>query len=385
MKRFVALLLALLLALTTLALAEEEIPVVAEEAVIEEPLTAPDEVEGAEDVDVPEEIVDLGADADGEASEAVANDDGVALTADNFPDPNLLSAVSGYDYDEDGFLSSDELYRFDSLEVYDVQSLEGIQLIPNLNELECNDISCQLDFSCAADMYLNFLSFYNCTFETVDLSALPYIHGLYIHNCSITRLDVSNLPGLEALMCSYNPELSQITLGESSLYVLDVTQCEKLAEVDVRHCYRLMYLLNQSKPEQITYDGYTYYQWGVPSKESVDGVIYGPNTKIITKADGGTVTPTVPVGYNAETNTLTFKMGSKGSALYCNPGAKLQLNPINKPVKKVTYTSSNKSIATVSKKGVVTFKKINKKVKITVKCGKKKSVITLRADTPAGE
>ena len=60
-------------------------------------------------------------------------------------------------------------------------------------------------------------------------------------------------------------------------------------------------------------------------------------------------------------------------------GKKCTLKPVLSPitsVQKVTYTTSDKTVASVSSKGVITAKKAGK-VKITVKAGTKKSVVTI--------
>ena len=60
-------------------------------------------------------------------------------------------------------------------------------------------------------------------------------------------------------------------------------------------------------------------------------------------------------------------------------GKKLALKPSRTPitsVQKFTYKSSNKKIATVNSKGVITAKKAGK-AKITVKSGKKKFTVTV--------
>ena len=60
-------------------------------------------------------------------------------------------------------------------------------------------------------------------------------------------------------------------------------------------------------------------------------------------------------------------------------GEKYTINAVRNPVtatEKITYSSSKKSVATVSSKGVITAKKKGTS-KITVKCNKKKKVITV--------
>ena len=62
----------------------------------------------------------------------------------------------------------------------------------------------------------------------------------------------------------------------------------------------------------------------------------------------------------------------KGKSLTLKP----TLEPVNSP-EKITYTSSNKKVATVSAKGVVKGVKPGT-AKITVKAAKKKAVVTVK-------
>ena len=44
-------------------------------------------------------------------------DQGIAITAENFPDRNFRNAVTQFDLDDNGFLNEDEIYYVSSLEV----------------------------------------------------------------------------------------------------------------------------------------------------------------------------------------------------------------------------------------------------------------------------
>ena len=70
----------------------------------------------------------------------------------------------------------------------------------------------------------------------------------------------------------------------------------------------------------------------------------------------------------------TTKITGVKSALTLKKGAKTTLKPVRTPFtsgEKITYTSSNKNVATVSSTGVITAKKAGTAV-ITVKSGSKK-------------
>ena len=102
----------------------------------------------------------------------------------------------------------------------------------------------------------------------------------------------------------------------------------------------------------------------------------GKATLTITLASGLQKKVTVKVQKKTVT---TSKITSLQKKVTLKKGAKLALKPSRTPItstQKFTYSSSNKKIATVNKKGVITGKKAGK-TKITVKSGKKKYTVTV--------
>ena len=102
----------------------------------------------------------------------------------------------------------------------------------------------------------------------------------------------------------------------------------------------------------------------------------GKATLTITLASGLQKKVTVKVQKKAVTTTKITGLKSKVSL---KKGKKLTLKPSRIPItstQKFTYKSSNKKIATVNSKGVITGKKAGK-AKITVKSGKKKYTVTV--------
>lgn len=96
----------------------------------------------------------------------------------------------------------------------------------------------------------------------------------------------------------------------------------------------------------------------------------------ITMASGLKKTVTVKVQPDT---VATTKISGLTSKLTIKKGSKTTLKPIITPftsTQKVTYSSSNKKVASVSSKGVVTAKKAGT-AKITVKSGSKKVVVTV--------
>ena len=121
------------------------------------------------------------------------------------------------------------------------------------------------------------------------------------------------------------------------------------------------------------------------------------NTKIVKVNSKGKITAQKKTGKAKVTVTLnsglkksitvkvqsgtvkTTKISGVEKTLKLSLGKKKALAPVISPVtsqEKVTYTSSNKKVATVSSKGVITAKGSGK-AKITVKSGSKKAVVTV--------
>jgi hypothetical protein len=102
----------------------------------------------------------------------------------------------------------------------------------------------------------------------------------------------------------------------------------------------------------------------------------GTATLTITLASGKSSTVKVTV---QKKTVKTTKLTVSATKLTIAKKAKVTLSPIVKPItsqQKVTYTSSNKKVATVNSNGVITAKKAGK-AKITVKSGSKKVVVTV--------
>ena len=102
----------------------------------------------------------------------------------------------------------------------------------------------------------------------------------------------------------------------------------------------------------------------------------GKATVTVTLRSGKTASITVKVQKKPAKTTRIAGLTSK---VTLKAKEKLTLKPEVLPVtsvQKITYISSNKKVATVSKKGVITAKKAGK-TKITVRSGAKKYVITV--------
>ncbi|MCI8593453.1 MAG: hypothetical protein HFI88_14205 [Lachnospiraceae bacterium] len=97
----------------------------------------------------------------------------------------------------------------------------------------------------------------------------------------------------------------------------------------------------------------------------------------VTLASGKTAKVTVTV---QKGTVKTDRISGLKKSVTLEPGKKLTLKPVISPItsqQKVSYTSSDRKVADVSKKGVVTAKKSGT-AKITVKSGSKKVVVTVK-------
>jgi uncharacterized protein YjdB len=86
-----------------------------------------------------------------------------------------------------------------------------------------------------------------------------------------------------------------------------------------------------------------------------------------------------------KTAVKTTKISGLSKTLVLQKGKKFTLRPVVTPITsqdKLTYQTSNKKVATVSKSGVITAKKVGK-AKITVKSGKKKFTVTVKVQKTA--
>ena len=149
----------------------------------------------------------------------------VAINATNFPDKNFRDYLSGYDYDESGSLSDDELADITGLHLddLDITSLKGIEYLTSLTELRCASSKLtSLDISKNTELIRfnvmgcsklatikwpadksNFFLIYleNTAIKSFDLTGFTGLHWLNLSNTTSwgKTLDVSGLRELEGL------------------------------------------------------------------------------------------------------------------------------------------------------------------------------------------
>ena len=115
----------------------------------------------------------------------------------------------------------------------------------------------------------------------------------------------------------------------------------------------------------------------VTSKGTIKGLKAGKAKVTITLASGKKQVINVTVQKTAVKTTKITGIASKATL---KKGKKLTLKPVISPItslQKVTYTTSNKKVATVTAKGVITAKKKGTAT-ITVKSGSKSKKIKIK-------
>ena len=205
MKRLLALLLCLVLALSLIpAAAAEDIELV--------------------DVDETEE--DLITIVDPEAPEAVPNA-GVAIDSGTFPDSEFRRYIRDFlDEDGNGYLSAAEIseaYQIASWQgetTYGVHSLEGLAIFTELSSLYCE--GWQLDeLDVSHNFHLQDLNCEGCGLCELDLTNNPKLHNLFADGNCITLLQIGNCPGLiEAYHSSSGESGDALWYSGSGVYMM---------------------------------------------------------------------------------------------------------------------------------------------------------------------
>ena len=144
--------------------------------------------------------------------------------------------------------ATEEGCRLKELECYNqgIESLEGIEMFPQLEQLTCSDNP----------------------IEELDLNALPHLERLYALNVPLQRLEMDSCHHLKRVQISYTklaavdlapfPELELLLFIFSPLTEINLTPCVNLKqlyirgteirEVDLRPCVKLLELHAQDTP-----------------------------------------------------------------------------------------------------------------------------------------
>ena len=163
----------------------------------------------------------------------VAQAQGIAIDATNFPDVNFRTHVKQYDTDSDGSLGSDEIAAVKTIKVSikNIADLKGIEHFTALTELLCpyNQLT-TLDVS--ANTALTLL---NCEYNqltALDVSKNTALKALYCYRNQLTALDVSKNTALKWLYCDNN-QLTTLDVSANTALTLLSCAVNKLTAIDV--------------------------------------------------------------------------------------------------------------------------------------------------------
>ena len=191
MKRFFALLLCLMMALSLIpAAAAEDIEIVEVESI---GVGVPDDPHFGED---PISVIDSAIPAEPEASP----NSGVVIDIDHFPDDGFRAYVrSEFDANGNGVLSDTEIASATYVDVsyseHNVHSLRGIEYLTALENISCEEVwLSELDIS--KNPLLTTLNCKGCGLNSLDLSNNEALTNLYAHGNYISTLTIGNCPGL---------------------------------------------------------------------------------------------------------------------------------------------------------------------------------------------
>ena len=148
----------------------------------------------------------------------------VAINATNFPDENLRNLATGYDADENGVLSDDELAEITEINAGNIMNLKGAEHFKNL------------EYIC-----LYYGSTEEPSITSIDPSLFPKLNFFSLQDCSgVESLDFSKNPLLKDFELLRCPNVSTLKLpasveflkldGAKSLTSLDVTLLSKLTQ-----------------------------------------------------------------------------------------------------------------------------------------------------------
>ena len=259
MKKLIAVIAALNLLMTPVAMMEEELDIVpvdeieviseALEPVVEEiEISLLDELlldESLESPDMEQEVL---------APEAAYSNDspkgeGIPFDEEHFPDPAFRAYLINHvdpDTDGDGYLSEAELSipKIFNIAVCDecgeIKSLEGIQYFTALQMLDC-ECSQIIILDVSQNSRLYSLSAFSCKLEELRLSKNSDLNTIWVYDNNLTSLDVSTCSKLENLQCeenaltyldlSHNPKLYLLDVSDNELTSLDLGKNTKLGAI----------------------------------------------------------------------------------------------------------------------------------------------------------
>lgn len=162
--------------------------------------------------------------------------------------------LTNYDKNRDGMLSKDEALSIKSLNVsdYDLTSVQGVEQMKNLEELDCSYNSIKGTLSVAGLTHLKTLHAEHNLMTTLDATGCTALEELWAHDCyPSSDYQKPNRPLHEIVLkgCS---ALSFLHIEDNHLDALDLSDCASLdflkatdncfTTLDVSHCPKLRIL-----------------------------------------------------------------------------------------------------------------------------------------------
>lgn len=211
--------------------------------------------------------------------------EGIAIDASNFPDPNFHNFVTRFDTDGNKWLSKTEIDVVTTMDAHNqkIADFTGIEHFTKLKELEVYGNKCQtLDLSqntaievldCSdndklttlnlkANVALKTLNCGGCGLAKLDVTKNKNLESLFCHENNLNTLNVTQNTKLEMLECSFN-QLSTLDISKNTQLVtlacfsnqltkLDISKNTKLSSIAI--CFnqikgRAMYELVTQLPE----------------------------------------------------------------------------------------------------------------------------------------
>ena len=282
------------------------------------------------------------------------------------------------------FLENDNLT---SLDLSKMTSLEQLYCCKNkLSSLNVSNCSKLRFFSCWKNQLtkidvggLTDLELLNCEDNEITSLSLINLAKLREVDCrynKLSELNLSNCPSLESLECNSNQIGALNLLQCYNLYYLTCEQ-NNIKKIDISASSKLLKVYNEGNKEEYS----TYYEITYDEYPDSYYLRYDRSVKVITSTmieptDTPTPTPTPATDITDDYSTATVAVGKT-----------IKLDSSVLGSKPYTWSSSDKSIATVDSDGYVTGKKVGT-CTITVTKGEKKLICTLTvtaaAPTPTG-
>ena len=139
-----------------------------------------------------------------------ADEDGVLINEENFPDYHFRDYVASEFDDGDGILSDEEISSVKKIKSFEGHDITGIGYFVNLTYLDA--------------------SYHEL--EKIDLSKNTALKELYLEGCGLTELDVSKNTALKILDCSFN-SLTKLDISKNTALTELDCGCNKLSALDM--------------------------------------------------------------------------------------------------------------------------------------------------------